>query len=169
MVNRAEMPSRARFHDLRLQHERGAGPGFGRRSAIATGMMPDDSKYYVANFLDSTISVIDTPTGVVTKTIALLANYDPISGAINGPVGALPIQTPVSPDGKVMVTPTSSVTRSPSWTPTRTRWSLHCRAMPGATVCSGERGKAAATMLSSAASFPTPSRWSIRTPPALAT
>ena len=71
---------------------------------IATGMMPDDSKYYVANFLDSTISVIDTPTGVVIKTIPLLANYDPISGAINGPVGALPIQTPVSPDGKVMVT-----------------------------------------------------------------
>jgi YVTN family beta-propeller protein len=71
---------------------------------IATGMMPDDSKYYVTNFLDSTISVINTTTGVVTKTINLLANYDPISGAVNGPVGALPIQTPVSPDGKVMVT-----------------------------------------------------------------
>jgi len=36
---------------------------------IATGMMPDDSKYYVANFQDSTISVIDTATGIVTKTI----------------------------------------------------------------------------------------------------
>jgi YVTN family beta-propeller protein len=71
---------------------------------IATGMMPDDSKYYVANFLDSTISVVNTVTGVVTKTIPLLANYDPISGAIHGPLGALPIQTPVSPDGKVMVT-----------------------------------------------------------------
>jgi len=71
---------------------------------IATGMMPDDSKYYVDNFLDSTIDVINTQTGVVTKTINLLANYDPISGAITGPVGALPIQTPVSPDGKVMVT-----------------------------------------------------------------
>ena len=69
-------------------------------------MMPDDSKYYVANFLDSTISVINTVTGVVTKTIPLLANYDPISGAVTGPVGALPIQTPVSPDGKVMVTAT---------------------------------------------------------------
>ena len=71
---------------------------------IATGMMPDDSKYYVANFLDSTISVIDTATGAVTRTIPLLANYNPITGAVAGPVGALPIQTPVSPDGKVMVT-----------------------------------------------------------------
>ena len=71
---------------------------------IATGMMPDDSKYYVDNFLDSTIDVINTQTGAVTKTINLLANYNPITGAITGPVGALPIQTPVSPDGKVMVT-----------------------------------------------------------------
>ena len=80
-----------------LVHTTGALP-------IATGMMPDDSKYYVDNFLDSTIDVINTSTGTVTKTINLLANYDPISGAISGPVGALPIQTPVSPDGKVMVT-----------------------------------------------------------------
>lgn len=71
---------------------------------IATGMMPDDSKYYVTNFLDSTVNVIDTHTGAVLKTINLIANYDPISGAITGPVGALPIQTPVSPDGKAMVT-----------------------------------------------------------------
>ena len=70
---------------------------------IATGMMPDDSKYYVTNFLDSSIQVIDTKTGGTLKTFSLLANYDPISGAITGPVGALPIQTPVSPDGKVMV------------------------------------------------------------------
>ncbi len=76
---------------------------------IATGMMPDSSKYYVANLLDSTISVIDmqesSPTfGEVLKTINLLENYDPITGAITGPVGALPIQTPVSPDGQYMVT-----------------------------------------------------------------
>lgn len=71
---------------------------------IATALMPDDSKYYVANFLDSTITVIDTSTGAVKKTVNLLANYDPISGAINGPIGGLPIQTPVSPDGKVMLT-----------------------------------------------------------------
>jgi DNA-binding beta-propeller fold protein YncE len=80
-----------------LVHTTGALP-------IATGMMPDDSKYYVDNFLDSTIDVINTSTGAVTKTINLLANYDPITGAISGPVGGLPIQTPVSPDGKVMVT-----------------------------------------------------------------
>jgi YVTN family beta-propeller protein len=71
---------------------------------IATGMYPDDSKYYVANFLDSTISVVRTATGAVIKTIPLLANYDPIGGGLTGPVGGLPIQTPVSPDGKVMVT-----------------------------------------------------------------
>ncbi len=71
---------------------------------IATGMMPDSSKYYVANFLDSTFTVIETATGNVLGTINLLENYDPISGAITGPVGGLPIQTPVSPDGIAMVT-----------------------------------------------------------------
>ncbi|HKF17627.1 MAG TPA: beta-propeller fold lactonase family protein [Candidatus Dormibacteraeota bacterium] len=72
---------------------------------IATGMMPDASKYYVANFLDSTISVVSmAPPQHVIKTINLLANYDPISGAVTGPVGAFPIQTPVSPDGKFVVT-----------------------------------------------------------------
>ena len=71
---------------------------------IATGMMPDDSKYYVANFLDNTITIVNTATGVVLGSINLLANYDPISGAITGPVGGLPIQTPVSPNGKYMVT-----------------------------------------------------------------
>jgi DNA-binding beta-propeller fold protein YncE len=72
--------------------------------AIATGMMPDASKYYVANFLDNTITVIQTQTGNVLGTINLLEHYNPITGAISGPVGALPIQTPVSPDGRYMVT-----------------------------------------------------------------
>lgn len=71
---------------------------------IATGMMPDASKYYVANLLDSVITVVDMNTHMVTKQINLLENYDPLSGTISGPVGALPIQTPVSPDGKNMVT-----------------------------------------------------------------
>ncbi|MDR4468103.1 MAG: hypothetical protein MRJ68_07370 [Nitrospira sp.] len=71
---------------------------------IATGMMPDASKYYVANLLDSTMTVIDMHSNAVVKTINLIADYDPVSGAITGPVGALPIQTPVSPDGKNMVT-----------------------------------------------------------------
>jgi DNA-binding beta-propeller fold protein YncE len=71
---------------------------------IATGMMPDSSKYYVANFLDSTFTVIETQTGEVLKTINLLQNYNPLTGEITGPVGGLPIQTPVSPDGIAMVT-----------------------------------------------------------------
>jgi hypothetical protein len=86
---------------------------------IATGMMPDTSKYYVSNYVDSTITCITI--GMVpkckngsgyqaTKTINLLANYDPQTGVItpdiNGKiiVGALPIQTPVSPNGKWVVT-----------------------------------------------------------------
>lgn len=71
---------------------------------LATGMMPDASKYYVANLLDSTITVVDMNTHHVIKNINLIEHYDPVSGAISGPVGALPIQTPVSPDGKNMIT-----------------------------------------------------------------
>jgi len=65
----------------------------------------------VASLLDSTNTVIDTQAKTVVGTINLLANYnavtgvvspDPVSGVIF--VGALPIQTPVSPDGKSMVT-----------------------------------------------------------------
>ncbi len=91
---------------------------------IATGMMPDSSKYYVANFLDSKLSVVSIgltsgfPTPSVIGTINLLANYinpqglvAPFCGILGvpcttftGPVGGLPIQTPVSPNGKYMVT-----------------------------------------------------------------
>jgi len=84
---------------------------------IATGMMPDASKYYVANFLDSTITVIETNTGNQLGVINLLEQYNPVTGAYTGsvggttpgrpfagPVGGLPIQTPVSPDGRYMVT-----------------------------------------------------------------
>jgi DNA-binding beta-propeller fold protein YncE len=71
---------------------------------IASGMMPDASKYYVSNYVDSTISVVDMSAPQhVTKTINLLSNYDPISGAITGPIGGLPIQTPVVPTGKYVV------------------------------------------------------------------
>ena len=34
----------------------------------------------------------------------MLENYDPISGNVSGPIGFLPIQIPVSPDGQYMVT-----------------------------------------------------------------
>jgi YVTN family beta-propeller protein len=71
---------------------------------IAAGMMPDASKYYVANFISNSLTVIDTQTGRVLRTIDLLANYDPITGTISGPVGGLPIQTPVSPNGRHVVT-----------------------------------------------------------------
>ena len=57
-------------------------------SPIATGMMPDSSKYYVANFLDSTLSVIGitqhyghAPTIQKLSDIPLLKGYDPISGS----------------------------------------------------------------------------------------
>src|SRR5262245_32711837 len=78
---------------------------------IATGMTPDSKKTYVASLLDSTITVIDTQAKAVVKTINLIANYNPITGAVVPDpatgvtfVGALPIQTPVSPNGKSMVT-----------------------------------------------------------------
>jgi len=79
---------------------------------IASSIMPDASKYYVSNYLDSTITCISlkAPACIhghhkhMTKNIPLLANYNAISGEIKGPVGALPIQTPVSPDGKFVVT-----------------------------------------------------------------
>lgn len=83
---------------------------------IASGMMPDSSKYYVSNFLSNSLTVISMtgPTkGNVIATINLLEDYDPISGVpesgdLNADgdsiIGALPIQTPVSPNGKYVVT-----------------------------------------------------------------
>ena len=81
-------------------------------------MMPDASKYYLSNYLDSTITCIsigapacnDGSSTVAVKTINLLlggtgmANYDPIVGTGFTTSGALPIQTPVSPNGKYVVT-----------------------------------------------------------------
>jgi DNA-binding beta-propeller fold protein YncE len=66
-------------------------------------IMPDSSKYYVNNLHDSTISVVDMDTKKIAKVIHLTANYDPISGKVKGPVGGLPIQLPISPDGRYMV------------------------------------------------------------------
>jgi DNA-binding beta-propeller fold protein YncE len=73
---------------------------------IASSMMPDDSKYYVSNFLSSTISVIDlkAPHPKLIKNIDLLANYDALTGTTSGGYGAFPIQTPVSPNGKWVFT-----------------------------------------------------------------
>src|SRR4029077_18695698 len=86
---------------------------------IASSIMPDASKYYVSNYLDSTITCIsigkpacnDGSNKVAKKDINLLlsgttlANYNPVSATPNmSKSGALPFQTPVSPDGKFVVT-----------------------------------------------------------------
>ncbi len=71
---------------------------------IAAAINPDSTKYYVSNYLGHSISVIDMATGNKIKDINLLQNYNPVSGPTGGPIGALPIQTPVSPDGKFVVT-----------------------------------------------------------------
>ena len=73
---------------------------------IAAAMMPDSSKYYVSNYLSHTTSVIDMKANPPKKIkdISLLQNYDVITGPTGGPIGGLPIQTPVSPDGKFVIT-----------------------------------------------------------------
>ena len=85
---------------------------------IASSIMPDASKYYVSNYLDSTITCIsigkpackDGDNKVAKKNIGLLlggatlANYNPSTGAGFTTSGGLPIQTPVSPDGKFVIT-----------------------------------------------------------------
>ncbi|HWV47377.1 MAG TPA: YncE family protein, partial [Nitrospira sp.] len=92
---------------------------------IATGIMPDSSKYYVSNYLGDTISVLCGPypktgcvPGTVIKTLNLLDDnadnsgyitngrfLDPTTPAANlpGPAGGFSVQTPVSPDGKFVV------------------------------------------------------------------
>ncbi|TXI39148.1 MAG: copper oxidase, partial [Nitrosomonas sp.] len=77
---------------------------------IAIGMMPDSSKIYAANLLHHSLSVVDGASGALLKTINLIADYNPIDGSFadndgNGEiaVGVLPIQSPVSPDGKAVV------------------------------------------------------------------
>ena len=77
---------------------------------IAIGIRPQGDYAYAANLLGtppmlSSMSVIDLKTKKKVKDIDLAADYDPISGETRGPAyGLLPIQTPVSPDGKYVVT-----------------------------------------------------------------
>ncbi len=68
---------------------------------IAIGMAKD--KFYVANLLDSSLNVIDNTTGALITTINLIANY-PLATPPTGDFGLLPIQTPVDPTGRVVVT-----------------------------------------------------------------
>lgn len=67
-------------------------------------MNPGSTKYYVSNYLGNSTSVIDMASGLETAHIDLLQNYNAITGPTGGPIGALPIQTPVSPDGKFVIT-----------------------------------------------------------------
>ena len=102
MVTPDEFTGTATIYDM--MEDKIAGKVKTGHSPIAVGMTPDGSKSYVADFFDSTVSVVDTANGTLIKKISLLENYDPISGNISGPMGFLPIQTPVSPDGQYMVT-----------------------------------------------------------------
>ena len=92
--------------------------------SIAVGMMPDSSKYYVSNYLGHDLSVINMmslPPSRVGDNISLLLGYNQVSGS-TGPdfpctptpatistpgvpclIGGLPVQTPVSPDGKFAI------------------------------------------------------------------
>ena len=90
--------------------------------SIAVGMMPDSSKYYVSNYLGHDLSVINMmslPPSRVGDNISLLLGYNPVSGSTAGTIndlpctasagspcliGGLPVQTPVSPDGKFVIT-----------------------------------------------------------------
>ncbi|MGR9074479.1 MAG: YncE family protein, partial [Gammaproteobacteria bacterium] len=77
---------------------------------IAVWGTPDGKRAYAANLLGtppllSSLSVIDIPGRKKLADIDLAADYDPVSGKISGEAyGLLPIQTPVSPDGKYVVT-----------------------------------------------------------------
>ena len=84
-------------NQIRFKTQTGALP-------IAAAMNPTSTKYYVSNYLGNSTSVIDMASGAEIAHINLLQNYNAITGVITGPVGALPIQTPVSPDGKFVIT-----------------------------------------------------------------
>ena len=76
--------------------------------SIAVGMMPDSSKYYVSNYLGHTLSVMGANGAKITD-ISLLGTYNPVTGLCAGEIpceniGGLPVQTPVSPDGKFVIT-----------------------------------------------------------------
>ncbi|WP_137816142.1 cupredoxin domain-containing protein [Gandjariella thermophila] len=77
---------------------------------IASGMTPDGSKAYEADFLGMSVSCIslqanacvDGSSKVHHKEIDLWKNYDPVKGA-NGPFGGLDIQIPVAPDNSAVL------------------------------------------------------------------
>jgi DNA-binding beta-propeller fold protein YncE len=80
---------------------------------IAAWVHPSGDSYYASNFLEGTVSCVSThskpacaegKSRMVKQTkIDLMANYNQDTGAITGPMGGLNIQTPVSPDGKIVM------------------------------------------------------------------
>jgi YVTN family beta-propeller protein len=79
---------------------------------IASSMMPDQSKFYMADFLGASVSCVSLAEDACVKdgkkvhnaSIDLWENYDPVAGRDGDkPWGGLTIQLPVSPDGKAML------------------------------------------------------------------
>jgi len=78
---------------------------------LAVGVTPDGSKAYLSNGLDATLDVLDLTSLEVTKTISLADGtpgpaefpgaFDEVS--LIAPL-RIPIQTPVSPDGRYVLT-----------------------------------------------------------------
>lgn len=100
------------FNTYTIKNQQDTGP-----LPIAASLTPDGTKAYVSNYLGHNTSVMCGPAGTPAtcngkqpgekiKDIALLlnGNYSPTTGEITGPIGGLPIQTPVSPDGKFVIT-----------------------------------------------------------------
>ena len=87
---------------------------------IAAAMDPRSTKTYVSNYLGHSTSVLcggvaaNPPiqkcvaggpgTKITDIPLLLNGNYNSTTGAITGPIGGLPIQTPVSPDGRFVIT-----------------------------------------------------------------
>jgi DNA-binding beta-propeller fold protein YncE len=77
---------------------------------IAVWSDPQSKFAYAANLLGTppllaTLTVVDLESKKKIKDINLAEDYDPVSGESKGEAyGLLPIQTPVSPDGKYVVT-----------------------------------------------------------------
>jgi len=77
---------------------------------IASGITPDGSKAYEADFLGMAVSCIslkadacvDGSSKTHHKEIDLWKNYDPVKGA-SGPFGGLDIQIPVAPDNSAVL------------------------------------------------------------------
>src|SRR5205823_1235184 len=80
---------------------------------VAASITNDGKRAYIANLWSHTLDCVSikeaacpTPTGETrsTYTIDFRQNYNKITGESTGPYGLVPIQTPISPDDRVMLT-----------------------------------------------------------------